>query len=108
MSDSETVRLKADPPVRYVILLSFYVLLALVLGALTNHTVNYIGNIVGFGFLIKVILQILLVGVVVLFIKNLSKYVRHEPQENFSYDIMFVSVYMSSQENLQELLQKYK
>jgi len=99
---------KEDPPIKYIFTLSVNIILAMVLAVLINKFVNLTGDKFGFNIYTKILVQILFVGVVIFIVKELSKYIHHEPEDNYSYDVMFISVFMSSQQNFQELLKGFK
>jgi hypothetical protein len=94
---------------KYVIMVIINIILALFLGIMTNKFINYIGNKFNWNFHIKIIFQIIIVALVIDSIKKLSEYyIHHELEENYSYGVIFISVYMGSQINFQELLQMFK
>lgn len=97
-----------DPFAKYIGIIIFDIILALILGVITNKFINYISIIMNFNFYIKVLLQILFVALIIYFMKEISVYLHHEPQDNYSYDVIFISVYIGSQQNFQELLTKFK
>lgn len=91
--------LRDDIWYRYIFLLSFYIILALVLAALTDKLMNDIDAKYKLGRYPKLIIQIFIVAFVVYFIKQLAKKLHHSATEEFSYDIMFVAVYVAAQTN---------
>src|SRR5690349_606505 len=95
-----------DPFPKYVLLVAMIILLALILGIMTNLFVDYFGNKLNIQS--KIIFQVVIISFVIYGVKKLSKYIHHEPIENYSYDVIFISVYMSSQERFQELLHMFK
>ena len=108
-----------DPAPKYISIVVVDIILALVLGILTDKLVNFIGDILGInyeigtrktipiGFYFLLIIQILIVTLVIYTMKELAWHMYREPQDNYSYDIIFVSVYMSSQGNFQKLLNAF-
>lgn len=92
----------------YVAGISLDIVLGLVLGILTNTSVNFIGSTFNLTIYIKIIIQIILVSIVIYIMKNLSYHMHQEPNTNYSYDIMFVSVFMGSQMNFQNILQSFE
>jgi len=105
---SENKLIEGDPTFLYILNICLYIGFALVLGIWMDRIVDIIGKKFGLNIHIKVVIQIFLIAVVIYFLKNISNYIHQEPKSNYSYDIMFISIFLTSQANFADLLQKYK
>ena len=98
-------RVKSHGFFQYTIIGSFIIVIAILLGNLTNKLINSLSDTVDiFNPRIKVIIQIIITVMVIFLIKQISPYIHKEPQESYSYDILFISVYVGSQANFTEFL----
>ena len=100
--------IQETPSLMYILGISLNIMLALILGALTNHAINIVGNQLGFGIHIKIVLQTIIIALVVFVMKKIAKYIPQDPQLGYSYDVIFVTLYMGSQENFFILLDLYR
>lgn len=96
-----------DPAYKYMFIVSIDIVLALILGILTNKAVNYIEKKFKIGFYEILIIQILIITLVIFAMKKFAKHIHQEPLDNYSYDIIFVSVYLGSQNNFQKLIKRF-
>ena len=109
-----------DPAPKYLSIVAMNIMLALVLGILTDKLMNLIGNALGMNkynvtdnndnndrmiFYVIIIIQVIIVTLVIYIMKKISKYIHHEPLNNYSYDVIFISVYIGSQINFSKLLE---
>lgn len=94
--------------VKYTVGMGFIIVTALIAGILTNKLVNLIGNRFNMGIYGKLFIQIIIIGIVLFFAKKVAHCIPQEPDNNYSYDIMFIAVFMTSQENFQELLMRFR
>lgn len=99
---------KEDPAIKYIATVILDIMMAIILGIWTNHFVNVLAECLNIDINGKIIIQIVAISIVIYIMKEIAKYIRQEPQSNYSYDVIFISVYMSSQENIQLLLAKIK
>lgn len=93
---------------KYTFGITINIILGILLGVLTDNLINYFQKTYNLNFYVAVIIQIIIVTLVIFTIKKLSKHIHQEPQTNYSYDIIFVSIYLGSQGNFQELINKLK
>ncbi|XWV25382.1 putative ORFan [Tupanvirus deep ocean] len=109
--------IKEDSTLRYTTTIIFCAALAFALGALTDRFVNYIGFRMGLNDnlsdyvvtstdYIKLIIQIIVVAIVIFFTKKISSYIDQDPKQKYTYDAIFLSIYISCQGNFQKLLRK--
>lgn len=90
---------------RYVITIIINIIMALFFGILTNNFVNYIGKKLGLSFHTKIFIQIIIVSLVIFAMKKISPFLHHEPEETYNYDVIFIAVYIVSQDNFVMLLE---
>ena len=108
-NDNETQNIsREDPPLKYIPTVIIDIMLGIIFGIYTNHFINVITRPFNIGINGKVIIQIVVISIVIYIMKELAKHIHQEPLSNYSYDVIFISVYISSQENIQEILQKIK
>ncbi|XWV25522.1 putative ORFan [Tupanvirus deep ocean] len=92
----------------YVIIGSLVVTIAILLGNLTNKFVNEVFEKMKItNTRIKIAVQIILTVCIIYIMKQVSPYIHKEPQTSYSYDILFISIYFSSQANLSNLLKYF-
>ena len=106
MSDKD----KQPPPFHiYVLLVIGNIITALVFGVLTNKIINMGFEAMGIdNIYAKVAVQIVFISIVIYCVKTIARYIKQEPPDTYSVDVIFLSVYLSSQENIKLLLDKIK
>lgn len=103
-----TKRIKSHGFFAYVTIGSLIILSAILLGNLTNKFIDYLSNKINIiNTYIKIAVQIITTVSIVYTMKQLSPYIHKEPQESYSYDILFITIYISSQANLSNLLKYF-
>lgn len=100
---------------KYILIASFCILAGRILGTLTNNAVNYITNLTGLKKsaedadklmavdYVTIIIQTLIVAIVIYIFRIASKYINYTPLEEFSYGMIIITMYISSQANFHRL-----
>lgn len=95
------------PAAEYITFVIVDIILALILGIITDNIINRIASYFKLNFAAVIVIQIILITLVIYMMKEISPYIHHEPLDNYSYDVIFVSVYMTSQPNIQKLINMF-
>lgn len=94
-----------DPFAKYIVFVVFNIILGIVLGIWTDTFVNKITKNLSMRHTLFV--QITIVAFVIWAVKKVAKHIHQEPLENYSYDVIFISVYIGSQANINKFLEKF-
>ena len=103
----EIIEIKEDPPIKYIMLIVLDIIMALVLGVATNYLVNYFTRVFRLSFYAGLVLQIIIVAFVIYLVKKFGDRVHQEPRDSYSYDLIFIALYISSQHNFMEVLRRF-
>lgn len=92
----------------YLGIVSLNIILGLTLSKLTDKTTNFIGDYFELGFYKKIFFQVILVAIIIFVVKQLSKIIpKLQSKESYSYDMIFISIYLSSQGNFRKALKRF-
>ena len=109
LSNGQDYKIKEERNVfKYTLTVGVVIVAAIAAGILTNKLVNFISNKFRLNNYAKLLVQVIIIALVLFSGKRIAHYIDQEPDNNYSYDVIFIAVYMTSQQNFQDLLRRYE